>query len=52
MNAPTMIIAAMVAIVFVAIVVHEIKKRKNGQGGCACGCGNCGMKDLCHKKKA
>ena len=51
MNAPTMIVAVIVAAVFIAIVVNEIKKRKSGRGGCSCGCGSCGMKDFCHKKK-
>ena len=51
MNAPTIIIAAIVAAVFVAIVVNEIKKRKSGRGSCSCGCGSCGMKDICHQKK-
>lgn len=38
----TIIVASVIAVAFAAIVVNEIKKRKNGQGGCSCG-GNCGI---------
>ena len=47
MNGSTIIIGALVAIVFVAIVVSEIRKIKSGKGSCSCGgscstCGACG----------
>ncbi|MBQ8028566.1 MAG: FeoB-associated Cys-rich membrane protein [Clostridia bacterium] len=45
---PTIIVGAVVAIIFVAIVVNEIKKRKQGKGGCSCGCSGCALKDSCH----
>lgn len=43
MNWPTIIIASLVAIVFLAIVVAEVRKRKSGKGACSCGgsCGGC-----------
>ena len=50
MNWPTLIIAAVVALIFVAIVVSEIRKRKSGKGGCSCGCSGCAMSDSCHGK--
>ena len=42
---PTIIVGSIVAIMFVAIIVNEIKKKKSGKGGCSCGgnCGACGM---------
>ena len=43
MNWPTIIIASLVAIVFLAIVVAEVRKRKSGKGACSCG-GSCGEK--------
>ena len=46
MNAPTIIIAVLVATVFAVIVFFEIRKRKQGKGGCSCGCSGCGMN--CH----
>jgi len=48
---PTIIVATIVAVIFVAIVVNEIKKKKSGKGGCSCGgnCGACGMS--CHSEE-
>lgn len=51
MNWPTVIIAALVAVIFIAIVAGEIRKRKKGEGSCSCGCGGCAMKDTCHQTK-
>jgi len=52
MNLPTFIVGAIIAIVFVAIIVSSIKKRKAGGCSCSCGgsCGGCGMKGMCHPK--
>lgn len=47
-NLPTIIGAAVVAAVFIAIIVCEVKKRKSGKGSCSCGCSDCAMKDTCH----
>ena len=52
MNLPTILVGSIVAIIFVAIIVSEIHKRKSGKGSCSCGCGGCGMKDICHEKEA
>ncbi len=46
----TVIVAAVIGIVFVAIVVSEIVKRKKGKNSCGCGCSGCAMSDVCHKK--
>ena len=42
---PTIIVASLVVILFVVIVVNEIRKKKNGKSTCSCGgnCGACGM---------
>ncbi|MBE6991846.1 MAG: FeoB-associated Cys-rich membrane protein [Ruminococcaceae bacterium] len=40
MNLPTFIVAAIVAAVFIAIVVKMISDKKNGKSSCSCG-GNC-----------
>lgn len=45
MNLPTIIVAALLAVVLLAIVAFSIKKK--GKGGCSCG-GNCGSCDHCH----
>ncbi len=51
MNAPTIVVALIVAAIFVAIVISEIKKRKSGSGSCSCGCSGCSMSDVCHGNK-
>ena len=51
MNLPTLIGSAIIAGVFIAIVYHEIKKRRKGLGGCSCGCGGCAAEGLCHCDK-
>lgn len=47
---PTIIISAIIGILVITIIVGEIKKRKNGKGGCSCGCSGCALKDKCHKE--
>lgn len=53
MNFPTIIIAAIVAAVFIAIVVSEVRKRRSGKSSCSCGggCSGCGMNGSCHGSK-
>lgn len=48
MNLPTVIIASVIGVLVIAIIARGIIKRKNGSGGCSCGCENCGMKNSCH----
>ena len=45
----TVIIALIIAAAAVMIAVNYFKK--NGQGGCSCGCGSCAMSEICHKEK-
>ena len=47
MNFATAIVALAVAAIFVAIVVNEIRKKKNGKSSCGGDCGACGRN--CHK---
>ena len=37
----TVIIASIVAILFVAIIASEIHKKKTGKSACGCSCGSC-----------
>jgi len=50
---PTIIGAAVIAAIFVLIIVSEIRKKKQGKSSCNCGCscGGCGMSDICHSGK-
>lgn len=51
MNLPTLLIAALVAAVFVAIVASGMRKRKKGGTGCGCGCAGCPNAGLCHPQE-
>jgi len=51
-NWPTIIVASIIALIFIAIVAGEIRKRRNGKGGCSCGCGGCAMRDACHQNNS
>ena len=46
MNAPTIIAALIVLVVFAAIVGKGIYNRRHGKGGCSCGSGS-GGKSSC-----
>lgn len=47
----TVIITIILGAIAAAIVINHIKKKKNGQGGCSCGCGGCAMSEICNKEK-
>ena len=51
MNLPTLLIAALVAAVFVAIVTSGVRKRKKGGTGCGCGCAGCPNAGVCHPQE-
>lgn len=42
MDIPTIVVAAIIAVIFVAIVVHEVKKRRQGKSPCGGNCSSCG----------
>ncbi len=48
-NMPTIIIGLIIAVIFAVIVIRGIIKRKNGEGGCSCGCSGCPNSAICHK---
>ena len=51
MNLPTIIVASIIAVIFVLIIVKGHINKKNGKSSCSCGgsCGSCGM--ACHQNK-
>ena len=51
MNIPSIIIAAVIGVIFVAIIVREIRNKKKGKSTCSCGCGGCAMSGMCHSEK-
>lgn len=51
MNLPTLIVAAIVAAVFIAVILVQIRDRKNGKCSCGGSCGSCAMSDTCHAQR-
>ena len=49
-NIATVIGTAVIAVIFILIVVGEVKKRKQGKSGCGCGCDHCANSEFCHPK--
>lgn len=47
---PTIIIAAIIAAAFAAVLIRGIINKKKGKSSCSCGCGGCAMKESCHKE--
>lgn len=50
MNWSTIIIAVIIAAVFIAIVVNAVRSKKKGKHSCSCvgGCSGCAMNGSCH----
>ena len=44
------VVMALIAIV-AAIIVHMIKQKRSGKGGCGCGCEGCANSGFCHPRK-
>ena len=40
-NLATFVIAAVIVVIFVAVVVNAVKKHKNGECSCSGGCSGC-----------
>jgi len=53
MTMPTVIVAAIIAAVFLAIIFTGIRNRKKGKSSCSCGCScsECAMSGACHSKE-
>ena len=47
-NWGSILAVAVVAGIFVAIVVARIRARRQGKSSCGCGCSQCAMSGLCH----
>ena len=50
-NLSTILVGLGVLAIFVAIIARAIHNKKQGKGGCSCGCGSCPSSDLCHPKE-
>lgn len=47
----TVIVASIVAAVFIAIIAVSVVNKKKGTS-CSCGCGGCANREFCHPVKA
>lgn len=47
-NLGTLLIALVLAAVVTAIVWSLVRKKKQGESSCGCGCAHCAMNGTCH----
>ncbi len=50
MNLPTIIVLGIIVAVFIAIVIYQIKNRKEGKCPCGGSCSGCALNGTCHKE--
>ena len=51
-NLSTIIISAVLAVVFILIIANMIKKKRAGKSvSCNCGCSGCPSASVCHNNK-
>ncbi len=50
MNLPTIIVTALIAVIFLFIIIKGVINKKRGKSSCSCGCGGCAMSEICHSK--
>ncbi len=52
MDWPTIIVAAIIAVLFALVVFFHFRNKKKGKHSCSCGgCSGCAMSDVCHGNK-
>lgn len=47
MNLASVLIAALVATLFIAVIVRRVKMHRQGRPSCSCGCDGCSMNGAC-----
>lgn len=47
----TIIGVSVLAILLGIVIAKMIIDKKNGKGGCSCGCGGCANREFCHPEK-
>ena len=50
-NGLTIVITAIIAIIFLAIVIKGILNKKAGKSCCGCGCEHCASAKYCHPQE-
>ena len=51
MNLASYIVAAIIVLIVAANILRWVQNRRNGTGGCSCGCESCGSRGFCHPEK-
>ncbi|MCI8475019.1 MAG: FeoB-associated Cys-rich membrane protein [Oscillospiraceae bacterium] len=50
-NLSTILVGLVVFGAFAAVIIRAIQNKKNGKGGCSCGCDSCPGRENCHPKE-
>lgn len=50
-NIGTIIVAAIVVGIVTAIIIVQVKRKKQGKTSCSCGCSGCANAQYCHSAK-
>ncbi len=48
----TIVLGVIIFGLMALVVVRQVKKAKNGESGCGCGCSGCSSDSACHGVKA
>lgn len=48
----TIILSGIIFGLIALIIAKQVKKAKNGESGCGCGCSECSSASVCHGAKA
>jgi hypothetical protein len=47
----TIILGGIIFGLVALVVIRQVKKAKNGESGCGCGCSGCASESTCHGSK-
>ena len=47
-NIGTIIVLALLSLIVFLVVFFKLRAKKQGKGGCSCGCADCPMSGKCH----
>ncbi|EKQ54342.1 MULTISPECIES: FeoB-associated Cys-rich membrane protein [unclassified Clostridium] len=48
----TIVLGGIIFGLMALVIVNQIKKAKNGESGCGCGCSGCSSNNACHGTEA
>ena len=50
-NWGSILVVAVVAVIFASVIVCRIRAKKQGKSTCGCGCEQCAMQGMCHSNE-